>query len=254
MTSVVHGLDPRVKLVGTIAFMVTAIAVPPGEWAAYGMLLAFVWLATTRAGLSLNFVLLRSLLVAPFTLAAFPVLFTKAGTSLFALGVGPWTWTATNEGAVLLGSILLRSWLSVQMAILLSATTSMPDLLRAMRSLGLPAVLVAIVSFAYRYLFVIVDEAQRLQRARASRSAHIHPHGRLGGNLAFRVRVTGGMIGSLFLRSLERSERIYAAMLARGYAGEVRALADLRLTQGDRIAAASMGLILIAIIGFAYLI
>jgi cobalt/nickel transport system permease protein len=70
----------------------------------------------------------------------------------------------------------------------------------------------------YRYLFVLVDEVTRLLRARAARSAQLP--GRKGGRtLAWRAGVAGGMAGQLFIRSLERSDRVYQAMLARGYQG-----------------------------------
>ena len=78
---------------------------------------------------------------------------------------------ATQIGLVRFASIVVRSWLSVQMAILLTATTQFPDLVHALRHLRLPQVLVAIVAFMYRYLHVLVDESLRLLRARQSRSA-----------------------------------------------------------------------------------
>jgi cobalt/nickel transport system permease protein len=74
----------------------------------------------------------------------------------------------------------------------------------------------------YRYIFVIADEALRLFRAREARSAN--PEGKAAGSIRWRASVLGGMIGSLFIRSYERSERIYAAMLSRGFDGEVRTL------------------------------
>ena len=92
-----------------------------------------------------------------------------------------------------------------------------------MRALQVPRLLVAVFGLMWRYLFVLVDEALRLIRARAARSGISDPALRSGGTLAWRARVTGGMAGSLFLRAFERSDRIYAAMAARGYDGEVRA-------------------------------
>jgi cobalt/nickel transport system permease protein len=71
----------------------------------------------------------------------------------------------------------------------------------------------------YRYLFVLIDEAARLLRAREARSARLAP-GSGGGSLAWRARIAGHMAGQLFLRSYERSDRVYSAMLARGYAGQ----------------------------------
>ena len=78
----------------------------------------------------------------------------------------------------------------------------------------------------YRYLFVLVDEAQRLQTARESRSAGS------GGTVAWRARVLGGMVGSLFIRSYERSERIYAAMVGGASNGGAQAPAAVAQPQG----------------------
>jgi cobalt/nickel transport system permease protein len=116
---------------------------------------------------------------------------------------------------------MAKSWLSVQAALLLAYTTPFADLVDALRGLRIPAVIVSIISFMYRYLAVLTDEAGRMSRARQSRSAAA-PKGRPGGSYSWRARVTGAMVGSLFIRSYERSERIYSAMLARGFAGTFR--------------------------------
>jgi cobalt/nickel transport system permease protein len=94
-----------------------------------------------------------------------------------------------------------------------------------MRAVGIPRLLVGMFSLMWRYLFVLVDEALRLMRARAARSGQSGESGkRSGGSVAWRARVTGGMAGNLFLRAIERSDRIYVAMLSRGYDGEIRTL------------------------------
>ena len=120
---------------------------------------------------------------------------------------------------------MLKSWLSVQAAIVLAASTPFPELLQAMRAIGAPRLLVAMFGLMWRYLFVLVDEALRLMRARSARSGRLEGStARTGGSIAWRARVTGGMAGNLLVRAFERSERIYAAMLARGYDGETRSL------------------------------
>ncbi len=75
----------------------------------------------------------------------------------------------------------------------------------------------------WRYLFVLADEAIRLMRARDARSGVLAGR-RPGGSVLWRARVAGGMAGSLFIRGFDRADRVYAAMLARGYDGEPRAL------------------------------
>jgi cobalt/nickel transport system permease protein len=96
-------------------------------------------------------------------------------------------------------------------------------MIHAFEHLRIPTMLTTIVAFLYRYLFVLTDEVIRLLRARQSRSAAI-PGLASGRNLVWRARVTGNMAGQLFLRSYERSDRIYNAMLARGYTGLLRTL------------------------------
>jgi cobalt/nickel transport system permease protein len=72
---------------------------------------------------------------------------------------------------------------------------------------------------------VFADEVLRLTRARAARSGQSDlPGAKTGGNVVWRAHITGGMAGNLFLRAFERSDRIYMAMLARGYDGDVRTL------------------------------
>ncbi len=105
------------------------------------------------------------------------------------------------------------------------------------------------LAFMYRYLFVLVDEVNRMIAARNARSARAD--GRVGGSLAWRAKVTGQMAGSLFLRSYERSERIYMAMLARGFDGELRSSQQIRLNGRD-ILFAGTSLIIIAVVVLSY--
>ena len=200
------------------------------------MLLAIVLSVEILSNLGINYVQKRSLLALPFILAAFPVIFTISGEPLASFSIGPWTLTVTQPGLERFISIALKSWISVQAAVVLAASTPFPALLAAMRAIHIPRLLVAIFGLMWRYLFVLADEALRLVRARAARSGgSATPGAKTGGSLAWRARVTGGMAGNLFLRAFERSDRIYMAMVSRGYEGEVRtiplpALTNLQIT------------------------
>jgi cobalt/nickel transport system permease protein len=156
-------------------------------------------------------------------LVALPLVFTRGGPSLGAVDLGPMHLTISAEGLMLFLTIALKSWISVQAALLLTYTTPFHDLVDGLRALRLPRIMVAIISFMYRYLGVLSAEAGRMNRARAARSAAVDGR-RAGGSLRWRAGVTGSMVGSLFLRSYERSERVYAAMQARGFDGELRYL------------------------------
>lgn len=160
---------------------------------------------------------------------------------------------ATDAGVLRFVSVVVRSWLSVQAAILLTATTQFPDLMHALRHLRLPGPLVAIVSFMYRYLSVLTDETSRLLRARI-RSARLEnaPGLKSGGSIVWRARVGREHPQSASLRSYERSDRIYNAMLARGYQGHFYTLNPHSMKASDWLAGGivAAGLVLLQLVGW----
>jgi cobalt/nickel transport system permease protein len=217
-----HKADARLKFILTIAAILAISLLPMGSWLA--MLLAWLVLVACSATAGLGpFRLSRSAFIAlPFALAAFPLIFTVQEQIIAAVTIGPITLTISAEGLRRFLTIMIGSWLSVQVALLLAFTTPFHDLIDGLRELHLPRILVSIISFMYRYLAVLGDEGSRMLRARDARSAA--GTGRAGGSLRWRATVTGRMVGSLFLRAYERSERVYGAMLARGFEGEFRHL------------------------------
>lgn len=222
--SAIHRLDPRVKIIATVLLILSNVLLPDGAWLAFALTWGFVIAASLLAHIHFTFILSRSLVALPFAVAAVTVMFTIPGPALTTLNLGAWQLTVTEPGLIRFASIIIRSWLSVQMAILLTATTPFPDLIHAMRHLRVPDILVATISFMYRYLFVLSDEAIRLLRAREARSANLNARRKYNTTLRWRIKVAGNMAGQLFLRSYERSERVYNAMLARGYHGTLHTL------------------------------
>jgi cobalt/nickel transport system permease protein len=231
--SPVHGLDSRVKLLLALAYILAMALLPPGAWAAIAVCAALLWWAVLRAQVGLGTIITRAFVALPFALVAVTLIFTRPGAPILRIPLGPWVLTASDVGLVAFISIVLKSWLSVQAALLLTATTHFTDVLYALRALHLPKVMVAILSFAYRYLFVMIDEAQRMLRARECRSAEL-PGRRGGGSIIWRAGVVGQMVGTLFLRSYERSERIYLAMLSRGFSGELRTIGHRPLSSVEQ--------------------
>lgn len=216
--SPVHRADARLKIVLAITTILGIALLPVGAFAAYALVFVALVGASVFARLGPFRLVRGSWVVLPFALVAVPLLFTRPGVAVLTLELGPIVLTVTDAGVRDMLSIMAKSWLSVQAALLLAYTTPFTDLVDALRALRIPAVIVSIISFMYRYLAVLTDEAGRMSRARRSRSAQA-PDGRAGGSLTWRAKVTGSMVGSLFIRSYERSERIYAAMLARGFTG-----------------------------------
>lgn len=229
-------IDARVALVGTLGYLLAITLTPEGAWGALALLalpvVGALWLARVPPRMAVR----RSLVAAPFLAAALPLLVTRDGDALATLPPGGWE--VTDAGVRAVGTILAQAWISVLLATALTHAVPQPELLRALRALRVPALLVAVVGFAYRFLFLVQEEARRMLRARRARQAAV-PGRRAGGRLRWRATVAGRMVGTLFVRSHERSERVYTAMLLRGYAGETRLLVPPRAGAGEVAAAAA---------------
>jgi cobalt/nickel transport system permease protein len=248
--SLIHRLDPRIKVVVAVLFILTVSLTPFGAYGAYAVLLAIAMGAAVIARIGAGYVLRRSLVALPFALAAVTLPFTVPGTPLLTLPLFGGL-AISEEGVMRFVSILTKSWISLQMAIVLITVTSFPDLLWGLRALYVPQPLIAIVGFMHRYLFVIADEVLRLLRARAARSGAMDGL-RSGGSLVWRGKVAGQMAGSLMIRSFERSERIYNAMLARGYQGQIHMLAPTQLQTTDLLTLGTTILLLAVVLFLAW--
>lgn len=246
--SPLHALDPRVKVALTILMILLINLTPMGAFGAYVAFFAIMMAGAVIAHIDPILVARRSLIALLFAGAAVTLVFTVPGPTL---GTVPVTdWPISEPGLVRFASILFKSTISVQAATLLVATTHFTDMLWALGALHVPAVLVAIISFMYRYIFVLVEEAVRLQRARDSRSAMTEGK---GPSLLFQARTTGRMIGSLLVRGFARSERVYQAMVARGYRGEMKVISPPKTTRRDLFFAsvplvAGFGLVVISLL------
>ena len=122
-------------------------------------------------------------------------------------------------------TVSIKATIGTVGAVLLGATTTFPDLLRGLERLRVPRLLTLIAAFMYRYLFVIVEETGRMRAALAARG-HRPRH-------ALQATAIGRVVAALFLRSYGRGERVYNAMLARGYAGAMPQAEPLALARAD---------------------
>jgi cobalt/nickel transport system permease protein len=104
---------------------------------------------------------------------------------------------------------LARSLLSILTLVLFVSTTRFPALLSELRRLKVPSMVIEVLAFLYRYFFVLIDEMEHMRLAVKARSA--------GSGKRSVIRALSGLLGMLFIRSYERSERIYMAMQLRGY-------------------------------------
>jgi len=236
--SFIHRLDPRTKFIITLVFILAVVLTPPNRWQVFALYLFLMATLIFVSRVPIFHVLKRSLVIIPFVLmVAIFIPFFKEGEVVGSYNIWLWQVSVTYTGLQVLWNILAKAWLSILSLILLTSTTKMTNLLNGLEQLGMPKVMVMILSFMYRYIFVVVDEVMRMKQARDSRS--------FGGSRLWQLRTIGNMVGTLFIRSYERGERVYAAMLARGFDGQTRTLDRLNFRQADAYFGISFSLILI---------
>ena len=217
--TVVHRLDPRAKFIATMLFAVAVVSFPKYEVLSLLPFFLFPVLIAALGDIPAGFIVRKVVVVSPFAvlIGIFNPLFDPATVAIVP-GV------SVSAGWISFASILVKFALTISAAILLIATTSFPGICRGLRRLGLPALFVSQLLFLYRYLFVLMEEAMRVVRARDMRSF---------GGRGTGARVFVRIVGTLFLRTVERAERIYGAMLARGFRGDVPSMRREALRPSD---------------------
>jgi cobalt/nickel transport system permease protein len=226
LESPIHQLDARAKIVAFFALIVISVTTPPDAWAAFLGYGAFLALIACASCVPPGYLLRRAWVILPFlAAAALSIPFLKPGGVAGGYNFGIRSLSVPRSGWMVFWNVFIKSGVAILSMILLSSTTPFPRLLRGLEQLKVPRVLVMLASFAYRYLFVLVDEAERMERARDSRC--------YGGRWLWQARVIGGMIGALFLRSYERAERVYVAMVSRGFDGRAALPGGRRMTAVD---------------------
>jgi cobalt/nickel transport system permease protein len=224
--------DPRLRLAAALLFALVTVSLQtfPALLAALALALALVaaggtdWRPLLRRLLPLEGLMLALLLLLPFTVA---------GTPWFA--VGPLQ--ASHEGLELALHILLRANAVLVMLLAMLGTLEPTTLGHALGRLGVPQKLVHLFLLTVRYIELIHDEYRRLRNAMRARAfvPRSDAHG---------WRSLGWLIGMLLVRSLERAQRVLAAMKCRGFHGRLYLLADYRWGRGDSAAALAASLLL----------
>ena len=210
-----HRLSPEVKIVAVVLFTVVVVLTPREAFAAfagYALLLAGV-AATARV--PAGWLARRTAIEAPFVLLALLLPFAGHGERVDWFGL-----SLSVDGLYGGWNILAKGTLGVVASLLLAATTTPRDLVLGLDRLRCPAVLTQIMTFMLRYIDVLLDDAHRMRIARLSRG--------YDPRFLWQVKAFAIGVGALFLRSYERGERVYLAMLSRGYSGRMPSAAERR--------------------------
>ncbi len=219
--SPIHKLDPRVKLLFTLAIIIYVVSLPRIHEKNMIRLLAiemYLLLIVLVAGLDLRYFILRILAILPFGLGIALIqpflrpVFIENYTP-YPLDL-PFGLSITYEGLAFGGSLLAKFLVCITAVILLSSTTRMRDMVSAADRLGIPREFTLLLSMMVRYLFLFWSVLKRIRIAQQTRLFNIWNR-RVSRKWV--LKQIGNSISSIFVRSYEQGEKTYISMLCRGY-------------------------------------
>lgn len=217
--TLVHRIDPRIKIIVSFIFILFVVSFQKYQISSLMPFFLYPVFLLTAGDIPFKAIAKKVIVVSPFALfiGIFnPIFDTNVILTPFGIPV--------SGGWLSFCSIIIKFVLTVSTAILLIAVTSFPGICEALERMKVPKIFVIQLLFLYRYLFVLLDEALRMVRAREARSF---------GSRGKEIRTFIRLISVLLIRSVERAERIYRAMLSRGFRGEIRVLRRLHLRYFD---------------------
>ncbi len=229
-----HRLSPQPKIVATFAFAVAVVATPREAIWAFGAYVVMLAVVTVISRVPLRSVLKRLVLEVPFVAFALALPFLGEGESVEVLGI-----SMSRSGLWAAWNILIKATLGLWATVLLAATTQIADLLAGLERLRVPRVIVGIAGFMVRFADLITGEMRRMKIARQSRA--------YDPRWWWQGRALVATAGTLFIRSYERGERVYLAMLSRGYSGSLPAMTSHAAQRSDWAAALAFPLVAAAI-------
>lgn len=224
LDSFIHRIDPRAKIIAFFIFILFIVLTNPTAYLSFLLYSLLILILLFISRIPISFIFKKSLVVIPFVLLI----------SIFI------PFIKGRDGLTLFCGIAMKSYLSILSMILLTSSTKFTNFLKGLEGLKIPKIFIMIISFMYRYLFLMVDEVQRMQRAKESRTF---------GKISRRrtIKTLSNIVGVLFVRSYERAERVYLAMCSRGFEGEVKTIDNLKIKPFDILFLVSISIALILI-------
>lgn len=204
----IQRLAPDLKVIALLGFVLAVVATPTRAVWAFGVDAVLVLGVVAIAGLPPRPLARRLTIELPFVAFALLLPFAGRGDQVTVAGL-----SLSVAGLWAMWGILAKATLATAASVVLAATTPVADLLDGLDRLRLPRVLTAIAGFMVRYLDVTTDQVRRMSIARVSRGDDPR--------WIWQARATAASAGTLFVRSLERGERVHLAMVARGYDGHL---------------------------------
>jgi len=229
LDSPMHRFDPRAKIIAFLFLICSLVLLPSLKLAFIGLLISLLFLIASK--LPFRFVFMHfkliSLFIIPF-LVIMPL--TVKGDEIFRFYGIKITYEGLEYGIL----VAVRAFSAAILIFPMIATTKFETTIKALDSLKVPNLLVQMLTFTYRYIFVFVNEFQRVWRAMQSRGFELRRKN------MHAIRSIGNAMGMILVRSYERSERVYNAMRSAGYSGNQKILVKFEMHARDYILAISI--------------
>ena len=217
--SILSRLNSRTKTVSFFVFIFFIIFTSPDSTLSFTLYALLLIVLVVLSQIPILYIFKRCLVVIPFILMTSVFLpFWRQGETISLFHIGNFQVNVAATGWAMFQGVVIKGILSVTCLTLLTTSTPFPQLLAALENFKVPKVITMILSFMYRYIFLIEDEAMKMWRAMKSRRA--------GSSRRLHFRAIANMIGILFIRSFERGEAVYLAMCSRGFNGTVKRSMD----------------------------
>lgn len=219
-------LDPRVRVIGILALVISVIVCRRLEAIAALLLIAIAIAVASRVSLSSLAKRVWLVILGFSGMIALPALFLTPGEPLFTAPI--LHLSASVQGMRTAVLLVLRVETAATLTTVLVLSTAWTHILKALRSLHLPAEVVTMLAMTHRYVFLLIETANQMFESRQSRTVGI-----LSGSE--QRKMTARTAGVLLSKSIELSHEVYLAMLSRGFRGEVRLLTDFHLRPRDYV-------------------
>jgi cobalt/nickel transport system permease protein len=224
--SIIHRLDSRVKFIVAVVFTAMVVSLSRTSFSIVVCYAVGPFAILVLAKIPLRFAFKQILLVSPF-IVVLGLSFPFYDRAEIHISFGTFSWQMSRGW--LRCFVIIGKFTATMLALIaLVSTTRFSDLLAGLQQLGVPKILTVQLGFLYRYIFVLIDKAHHILRARTSRTLR---------NLGFKreLKVASAMLGSLLIRSIDTAEHINIAMQARGFSGRWRSISRLSVGLSDFI-------------------
>lgn len=203
--SFVHRLNPLVKIIITLLYIITIISFPVGDISKMAVFFFYPFVMTAVSEIPIKPLFSRLIIAMPFS-------FFGAIANLFILKSTVYTIFnfAVTLGMVSFVSIMIKTFLTVFAALILIATTKFTDIVRQLNIMKMPKILSLQLAMTYRYISVLLNEALTMVLAYNMRAPK---------QKGIKMKHMGSFIGQLLLRSFDFAGAVYEAMKMRGFSG-----------------------------------